>query len=122
MFFLAAVLVITVSSGCSSNPSTPAPPTTLNLTEADAGKTVTIADKGEVTITLAGNATTGYAWTLLSGNESVLSSGGEPVYTAPQSMLVGAAGTFTFKFQAVAVGTVVLKLGSRAGEYVYGDD
>ena len=74
---------------------------------------MTVAKGGEVTVTLAGNPTTGYAWALLAGNEAVLKSAGDPVYAASQIGLIGTGGNFTFKFQALATGTAALKFGYR---------
>jgi inhibitor of cysteine peptidase len=85
----------------------------LKLGKSDAGKSFDLAKGGTLEITLEGNPTTGYLWSLLSGNDGVLKPAGDYAYkqdAAPAGM-VGVGGKFTFKFQAVGAGAAQLKFG-----------
>ncbi len=81
----------------------------ISLSERDTGKAIAL-NAGEVLeVRLSGNPTTGYQWLLDSADVSVLKPEGEPAYT-PDSALLGAGGTYTFRFTAVAPGDVRLRL------------
>ena len=86
-------------------------PNELKLTKPDSGKTFDLAKGGTLEVTLEGNPTTGYLWGLLAGNDAVLKPASDYTFKADNPNLVGAGGKFTFKFQAVGVGSAPLKFG-----------
>lgn len=119
-------LVLMLACLCAACTTAPAPatvststvettPSEVRLTDADAGVPAVVAKGGDVTVTLAGNPTTGYAWTLLSGNASVLKPAGDPVYSAGATSvgMVGSGGAFIFKFRAVDTGNATLTFAYR---------
>jgi inhibitor of cysteine peptidase len=84
----------------------------LDLTEQDNGRSVSIAVGEAVSITLAGNPTTGYTWELADIDWAVLASDPEPAFKADSS-LTGAGGKFTFRFFALKAGSSAVKLTYR---------
>ena len=115
----AAVLVLVivgmavVASGCGGKADASGGP--VKLTEAENGKAITVKVGDIVQVVLAGNSTTGYAWTtaLSDKDKAVLQQKGEAIYAQGNTnpSVVGAGGTFTFNFKAAAAGQVSLKLG-----------
>jgi predicted secreted protein len=91
----AALLTI---AGCS-----PTGTSTRQLHEQDSGQSVELRTGDPLEIILDGNPTTGYTWEQSEGNGAVLKLAGEPSYTS-ESNLVGAGGTYMFRFAAVAPG------------------
>ena len=92
----------------------------LTLDEQDNGTTVALKPGDTVAIVLEGNPTTGYGWTVDLSDEdaAILEQVGEPSYV-PDSGLIGAGGTYTFTFRALAAGDATLALHySRAWESV----
>ncbi|MBN1631396.1 MAG: protease inhibitor I42 family protein [Thermoleophilia bacterium] len=89
----------------------PADAPTFTLDEEDDGSTVTVEAGDIVDVVLEGNPTTGYGWTvdLSTEDAAILEQVGEPTYV-PDSELVGAGGTYTFRFRALAVGEATLVL------------
>jgi inhibitor of cysteine peptidase len=83
----------------------------LLLDTTDNGTTITVRTGDVLTIVLKGNPTTGYTWesALSEQDAAVLEQMGEPVYVA-DSDLIGAGGTFTFRFKALKAGEAVLTL------------
>lgn len=80
------------------------------MKDADNGTNITARVGGTVEIEVAGNPTTGYSWETKSVNAAVLKPVGEPEYRqtprpAGGQPLVGAGGTFIFRFKALAAGT-----------------
>ncbi len=109
------------TGGC--NDSAAATTNPLKLGESDNGKSFTMKTGETIEISIAGNPTTGYAWTpaLDEGGVTLLEQVGEPVYTPDQteSDVVGSGGVYTFTFKAVAGGEAAVKLVySRAWESV----
>jgi len=90
-----------------AGPAQGAEPT--RLTEADAGKTVSLPVGAVLVVALEGNPTTGYTWEKVAGDAAVLSESGESTF-APVSEAPGSGGTRTFTFEAVATGRTPLKL------------
>lgn len=84
----------------------------LDLTEQDNGRSVSIAIGQTVSITLAGNPTTGYTWELADIDRAVLAPDPEPAFKADSS-LTGAGGKFTFGFLALKTGSSAAKLSYR---------
>jgi inhibitor of cysteine peptidase len=81
----------------------------LQLSEADNGTTVELAVGQELQVQLAGNPTTGYAWSVTGLDENFLRQQAEPDYQ-PDSDLIGAGGVYTFHFKALQAGQTSLKL------------
>lgn len=100
-FFLALAFF----SGCGTNEA--------QATQADNGRQITLQPGEEMTVTLESNLTTGYSWQVQKIDNAVLVLEGEPTYEqSPGSEgLVGAGGTETFHFKAVASGETSLELG-----------
>jgi len=72
------------------------------------GSTVTLREGQGLSVTLAGNPTTGFVWELVPGAEAVLARQGEARFT-PESAKLGAGGAYRFAFRAVAPGKAPLK-------------
>ena len=91
--------------------SGPADAPTYTLDEEDDGSTLTVEVGDIIDVVLEGNPTTGYGWTvdLSAEDAAILEQVGEPTYV-PDSELIGAGGTFTFRFRALAVGEATLVL------------
>ena len=85
------------------------PRRTVSIGEAENGKTVELNAGDTLTISLAGNPTTGYNWYVASVDANILKQQGEPVFSA-SSNLVGAGGTLTLTFQAALAGQTSLVL------------
>lgn len=64
-------------------------------------------------VRLAGNPTTGYDWRVVSTNDALLPSAGDPVYT-PSADLTGAGGVYTFRFLAKAAGEATVQIAEFA--------
>jgi inhibitor of cysteine peptidase len=86
-------------------------PTPLSLDERDNGSSVTLEVGETIKVVLKGNPTTGYTWTaaLTEEDAAILQQVGAPTYVA-DSDLMGAGGTYTFTFKALATGEALLKL------------
>jgi inhibitor of cysteine peptidase len=84
----------------------------LDLTERDNGRSVAIAVGETVSLTLAGNPTTGYIWELADVDRTVLTPDPEPAFAADSS-LTGAGGKFTFRFFARTAGSSAVKMSYR---------
>lgn len=92
--------------------STTTPSAALRLTKADTGKKIDLPSGSILELALEGNPTTGYTWNVMSGNDAILKPQGNSTFT-PQSNLMGAPGVEVWRFQAVATGSVTLKLGYK---------
>ncbi len=88
----------------------------IALTAADNGTVVSMSTGNTLTVTLAGNPTTGYAWEIAAVDAAVLAPAGEPQYVSDDPPagagedIVGGGGTYTFTFTAVAPGDTTLSL------------
>jgi len=87
---------------------------TTHVTKADNGKTMQAAVGNVVEIALEGApGSTGYAWSLVSGNDKVLKPQFDPAKPLDQyqagAAMPGAPGKFVYKFQAVGAGSATLK-------------
>jgi len=82
-----------------------------NYSESDSGETINTKVGKQFTITVRGNATTGYTWQMAKGtDETVVKKVGD-VYTAENGGgKVGVGGTHVWTFKAVKVGTTKIKL------------
>jgi len=81
----------------------------VTLHEGDAGGTVDLRVGETMAVVLEGNPTTGFTWETAALDASVLKQLSEPEFE-PESSLIGAGGTFTFRFEAVAPGQTLLRL------------
>jgi inhibitor of cysteine peptidase len=81
----------------------------LVLDESYNGSTMELTVGVEIVLYLDGNPTTGFAWAVTSDGAPVLKQQGEPDYVA-ESDLVGAGGTYTWKFDVVEAGNADLEL------------
>ena len=82
---------------------------TISLTQADKGKTVTVHTGDEIVINLAENPTTGYRWAVDQTDATALTSQ-NPTFSATPGGAIGGGGTRTFTFTAKQHGTVHLQL------------
>ncbi len=87
----------------------PAAGAALELNDAESGRSVSVPVGETVTVTLAGNPTTGYLWELTGIERTVLTPDAEPGFSA-DSPLAGSGGRFTFRFAAAAAGTSPVRL------------
>jgi inhibitor of cysteine peptidase len=79
------------------------------LREQDSGRSVEVQVGEKLEIILEGNPTTGYTWEQTTGDGAIVKLDGDPLYTS-ESNLVGAGGTYLFRFSAVAPGETSLTL------------
>ncbi|MBC7186489.1 MAG: protease inhibitor I42 family protein [Calditrichaeota bacterium] len=101
---LCAILIIAVALGrCNSQGER-----TL-LTKADHGREVRLRQGQEITLALEGNPTTGFTWEVAEVDSATIAQAKEVEYV-PRSNLMGAPGTFTFRFKAVKNGVATLRL------------
>jgi predicted secreted protein len=84
-------------------------PKQLTLTEADSSKTFVAHTSDQITIQLAANATTGFAWAIDKTDTTVLALQRE-TYTPSAGGELGSGGTAVFIFRAQHPGTVHLQL------------
>jgi predicted secreted protein len=77
--------------------------------EGDSGQTVTMGAGDALQVILRENRSTGYLWSVVTNDETVLALSGEPEYVV-DSDAEGAGGTVTYLFEAVAPGTSVLRM------------
>ena len=61
------------------------------VTEEMNGQTITLEKGQTLSLTLAGNPTTGYTWEISEVDENILASAGEPDYSS-DSNLIGSGG------------------------------
>jgi inhibitor of cysteine peptidase len=83
----------------------------FRLDSEDSGTTITVKVGDIIQVVLKGNPTTGYTWTpsLSEQDASILEQMGEPGYVS-DSNLIGAGGTYTYRFKALKAGEATLKL------------
>lgn len=75
------------------------------------GKSVLLHPSDRLVVTLAGNATTGYSWSVLHVDPKVVKYLGRTYVAHPTPPAVGGGGKYILRFRAVAIGTTTLKLG-----------
>jgi inhibitor of cysteine peptidase len=98
------MIILLLASAC--KPATPDP---INLTAADAGKTIELKSGDTLLVTLEGNLTTGYNWVMSPQDPAVLQQVGEPEVKADSDKL-GSPGLITLKFKAATTGQTNLRL------------
>jgi len=88
----------------------PMAPRPRELTALHGGAKIALVPEQELIVALDANTTTGYRWSVKMGVDGILRATGEPSY-APlmgDPRLVGAGGTTTFRFRAVAPGNTTV--------------
>jgi inhibitor of cysteine peptidase len=109
--------LIGLSTGNVAMPTaTPAIKTKTNelaVSEADAGKTLKLGANTVAAISLAGNATTGYSWSIIKIDGAALESAGDIQYIPDRTRpgMVGSGGTSIARFRAVKAGSSIITLG-----------
>jgi len=105
---MAASVVVTAAlivAGCTSGART-----TAKVTAADDGKTIELATGGKLTVELESNPSTGFDWYLDGDLPSQLATATDDFKQGGKPGVVGAGGTRTIVYDAVASGTATLKL------------
>jgi inhibitor of cysteine peptidase len=106
--FVASTSVLALAA-CSATQSPTPGEVRLSEKEGDCGSTVELNTGDTLVLTLEVNPTTGYTWEVESDDPAVIESISEPEYN-PDSSAIGAGGTYTYRFRAVAEGQVTLRL------------
>ncbi len=101
-----SVLLVLALAACSQTASAAS---TTSIGAADAGKTISLQKGDSLTVTLDGNATTGYTWQAQPTDPAILKQVGEATYTS-KSKELGAPGKVSITFQAVKTGQSELVL------------
>lgn len=103
-----AVLVVAavgaMASGCGGSQAGGV----VKADKSAAGSTVTMKVGQTLEVTLEGNPSTGYEWTVAAPAGTALEQVGEAEFKS-QSTLTGAPGTYLFRFKAKAKGETELK-------------
>jgi inhibitor of cysteine peptidase len=86
----------------------------LKLDADSTGGKAVLAQTGILAVTLVANPSTGYGWSVISVDDSILAQQGDPVFTqTDQKNAVGSWGTETLRFKGKALGKTTLVLGYR---------
>ncbi len=104
ILFLSIALIL-ISAGCDLKTIR-----TAKYAEADSGKTIELSVGQKLTITLRGNATTGYVWQMAKGTDGKIVKKISDKYTADNTGLVGSGGDHVWTYQAVAAGETTITL------------
>jgi inhibitor of cysteine peptidase len=111
---VAVSLAMISLSACTTRNSAPAiKAADLAVTETDTGKTLPMGDHKTATISLPGNPTTGFSWTVTKIGGTALEQVGTVEYVPDPSPpgMVGAGGTAKLKFKAVSLGQSTITMG-----------
>jgi inhibitor of cysteine peptidase len=84
----------------------------LKLTREDNGKLIEPRQGDVIIVSLQETPTTGYRWTVDNIDEKILELQKDGFRIAPEAG-IGGSGTRTFRFRAITVGSVNLKLNLR---------
>jgi inhibitor of cysteine peptidase len=99
-----SLAVLLLFAGCNSAGE-------VMLEESDNGGQISLEIGQILSITLPSNPTTGYSWEAIALEQAILAQSGNPEYVSEaEGDLVGAGGTETFRFEAVASGEAQLTL------------
>jgi inhibitor of cysteine peptidase len=101
-----SITALLLTAGCGSSRA-------ITRNQSADGTTVELAPDQTLVLTLASNPSTGYSWAVAAIDESILQQQGDPTYTASPArdpQVVGAGGTETFRFRALASGQTTLQL------------
>ncbi|MBN2082174.1 protease inhibitor I42 family protein [bacterium] len=101
------IIVLALLLGCQQSAET----RELSLDMAAAGTSIQIAAGDAFTVTLESNITTGYSWSLLEGDESIIQVAGQEYLTPEDESGVGTGSYEVWRFTGIAPGTTNLKLG-----------
>jgi predicted secreted protein/Tol biopolymer transport system component len=91
----------------------PAAPEDLNVDDQDDGGQVELKVGQILVVTLESNPTTGYSWEQAEDQDTILEQQGQPDFISSQTggpPIVGAGGWEVFRFKAVKLGKMILKL------------
>jgi inhibitor of cysteine peptidase len=117
------VLATLLFTACGSDAEPAEGTTTIDLTAADAGRTLSVHPGDEIVVTLDSNATTGFAWQMLTKPASEILDLVKSEYVAPDTELVGAGGEEVWRFVATGQGSTHVAMtyarsfsGETAGE------
>lgn len=99
-------LFIFLAAGCGESPAD-----SVTATPAQNGQSVALVTGKMLIVELPGNPTTGYEWTVVQNDASLLQPE-EPAYE-PDSSAIGSGGLYTFKFRALKAATALLRLTYR---------
>jgi|YNPNPStandDraft_1061719.scaffolds.fasta_scaffold252993_1 inhibitor of cysteine peptidase len=103
MRFLTVIIIALVLGRCNSQEER------IALSKADHGREVRLRPGQEIILCLEGNPTTGFTWEVAELDSAAIAQMKEMEFT-PHSNLVGAPGTFTFRFKALRRGAATLRL------------
>ncbi len=106
LFYFAFGIAPLLMSSCATGGNTMS---TITLTQADKGKSITVHVGDEVIINLTENPTTGYRWAIDKTDDTILTSQSSTFSPTP-SGAIGSGGTRTFTFTAKHPGTAHLQL------------
>jgi inhibitor of cysteine peptidase len=104
LLLLALTVALTVSA-CGGGASGP-----VELTGADAGSVVELAEGQALVIRLESNQTTGFRWNVVEAPPAETLAEVSSAYVEPEDGLVGAGGTEVWTFEAVGAGEGPLRL------------
>jgi len=104
---LIIILIVSLLSACSTSVSPEK--STMQLSEADAGRQVELHVGDILELTLPVNPTTGYQWETSDLDSAILRPVGEQTFE-PSSNAVGSGGEVTLRFEAIGTGQTALKL------------
>jgi len=105
--FLMVVCVLILSNGCISQSTKQ-----VSINKANAGTTVELRVGDKLEVSLEGNLTTGYNWTVESLDSTIIKQLGDAEFKqADQNQnRVGAGGVILYRFEAIKSGKTPLKL------------
>ena len=109
MLRLILIAITSLLYACAAETSQEQSKSTIQLTEADAGRLVELRVGDILEVTLPGNPTTGFQWEVSEINSAILEPIGGPEFE-PSSNAVGSGGNVTLRFEAVGAGQTELKL------------
>lgn len=82
-----------------------------NYSESDSGTTIETKVGKQFTVSLRGNATTGFTWQMAKGTDSAVVKKVKDIYTAEnRGGMVGVGGTHVWTFKAVKAGSTKIEL------------
>lgn len=81
----------------------------LSVTDVNDGDEVAIEVGQELEVSLPANPSTGFGWTIVIDDPSVLEQVGEPEFVSDNEELVGAGGVLTMRFVGLAQGSTGLR-------------
>jgi predicted secreted protein len=102
-FMIVCCSLIFFAAGCSAGK-------TREVTKTENGSTIELMAGDTLIVSLEGNITTGYQWTMLPNLDGVMELQGEPEYAASKTKLKGAGGVYHFTFKAVKTGSTQISM------------